>query len=862
MSKYSTEKLCIEIGSPKTLGRALRSLSRNGPSKLKLYHKEISQLMDLILAHKNASDIPKKYVQSAFEYSMIHNNFELYQKLSNTSFSKIISSKTLGRALRSLSLNGPTKLKLYGKEINQLTHLVLAHKDAPSISKNHVRAAFKNSAAQNNLELYQKLNNTSFSKVIPSKILGQSLRSLSRNGATPLKLYGKEISQLLDLILAHKNFARIPTKYIQAAFENSMIHNNLELYQKLSHSALSKKISDKNIAAALKLSWHLRDPSGSLYEKYISFTSKHPYSLFNLLFSALRKNDLSAFQQNIIFFSKIKLKNIHIAALICLCDALKFPEQKKILDKHYKVTNVAKKHYFPLIIADILDVPICRFFSYQNRMIFSLCYLALKGSTSYFEQLQRVSFFSFFKQSDLLLAEQVAEIAGNHDVREKLTPLIQSRATISKKNEKQLKTVISRTIKKIDRIELKQLPLKFIPKLLYLAGFRFIRFEDFKGIGHLATEPPCALQEKKMGLLPYKLILLFTNPTDINNNNNSSLLQLWKKYFFSFVFEKPQNTWQSFIKKIFYAHFLKNAEHYEAFHYKTDHYLITGMYPPFSSARIFEMNNITHPPILRLPKKALSNGNKILEQLGLPKGAWFVPFHARDPSFLQNVDPKFENNYTHRNVNVDDYSLALEAIIKRGGWCIRIGSQKTIPLSKKLISLGKVIDYPHSPFVSDAMDIFLLSQGRFCLCCNSGPATVPSVFNKPIVKVQVSPIWSLAYRDHDLIIPKLNYLKKEKRLATFEEMTGVYVSRSHDKSFAENQIDVIDNTPEEIRDVTVEMLDILDKTASYSEEDKKRQELFNRCKHKGMYTYKSPAKIGKTFLKKYSYLLTQDKPHV
>lgn len=162
---------------------------------------------------------------------------------------------------------------------------------------------------------------------------------------------------------------------------------------------------------------------------------------------------------------------------------------------------------------------------------------------------------------------------------------------------------------------------------------------------------------------------------------------------------------------------------------------------------------------------------------------------------------------------------AMEAIAKRGGWCIRFGDT----MMKSLPPMKNVIDYAHSSAKSDWMDIFLSSTCRFFLGSNSGMSNVAHVFGIPCAFTNCIPSSVFPYGATSIGIPKLIYPKQSKRFLNFTESLDSPMGKANYfvQDYKRAGIDIVDNSPEDIRDLAMEMLDWLDGSAEYSFDDKK-----------------------------------------
>ncbi len=155
------------------------------------------------------------------------------------------------------------------------------------------------------------------------------------------------------------------------------------------------------------------------------------------------------------------------------------------------------------------------------------------------------------------------------------------------------------------------------------------------------------------------------------------------------------------------------------------------------------------------------------------------------------------------------YAKAVHAIAERGGWVVRIGHEK----SPALPPLPNVIDYAHSAHRSPAADLYILGAGRFFIGTSSGPAYVPPLFGIPCVLTNWAPTGQRPFNARDLYILK-TYEEPARggsaaRPLKFAEFLGPPVGYAASSVEARSLV-AVPNTPDEICEVVVEMLDRLD----------------------------------------------------
>ena len=407
-----------------------------------------------------------------------------------------------------------------------------------------------------------------------------------------------------------------------------------------------------------------------------------------------------------------------------------------------------------------------------------------------------------------------------------------------------------RKLNKLIKKKLQFLSLLFSPLTLLLRAFRIQVLEmPYFAIGHLALDIDCYLRYRELHKIKSIPILLVRYNTLVHDRPFSSevcnqfLLNCWKRRIFTI------DHWLLYF-------LLWPILSSDLLIYKMDRFYSTKASftykPGHCYAAIYSKFKKNFQPKIHFTSEESRRGKNLLAQLGLPEGAWYVCFSCREPGYYDNnVD------FTKiRNAGIASYELALKEIIQRGGWCIRIGSKKSAPLSSSLKALPQIIDYPHSQFVSDFMDIFLISRCLFFLSTNSGISNVATIFGISSLMVNYLPIGQLSVFHRDINIFKLYKSNKTGELIPFKQMLECYLAYSfQDKDYEKFQISAIDNSAEEIRDAVIEMLHEMKIINTPYLEEKELQDKFLTLLNDYNISYYGSPKIGSAFLKKYSYLI-------
>ncbi len=230
-------------------------------------------------------------------------------------------------------------------------------------------------------------------------------------------------------------------------------------------------------------------------------------------------------------------------------------------------------------------------------------------------------------------------------------------------------------------------------------------------------------------------------------------------------------------------------------------------------------------PLLALAPDVAARGWALLEQAGVPRGAWFVSLHVREIVWrgatggLQAI----------RNADPASYLPAIAEITRRGGYVVRMGDAD----APSLPPLSGVIDYCRSDMRSDWMDIFLLARSRFVLGSASGPIFVPPLYGVPCVLTNWWPPGMRPWHPADIYIPKLVKRMLDDTYLTLSETLREPVSYCHSSRHlaAPHGLTVMDNDADLIRDAVVEMLERVDGAArpDTGSGASRRPDGFGRC---------------------------------
>lgn len=384
---------------------------------------------------------------------------------------------------------------------------------------------------------------------------------------------------------------------------------------------------------------------------------------------------------------------------------------------------------------------------------------------------------------------------------------------------------IVRLAKRIGRKSLS--PVVF---LLKRTQFRFATV-IFQRIGHLCMEPHAILIEQHLGRMPkYKIVIVAGN----DKPANPVLLKYWEKHFY-------------IVKSPLLSRLLKPLAGHPDISIPTRQYAVAL----HETAKYYELvstwNN--RKQFIEFSKEDVATHRAYLQSIGMTEKDWYVVLHCRTPGYAPNEDQEY------RDADIQTMNLAIDEIISRGGWVIRLGD----PSMPKLAPRARLVDYAHSKERCALLDITLPSYCRFFLGSASGLGAVAALMGRPAASANIAPMSAtLHVANRDLAIPKLVFSHSLNRFLTMAEIMGLPLADfRYGIEFVRAGVSLVDNSPEEIRDMTAEMLDRLDRS-DFSETP--LQKAAKAWLRPGHFTFGSGASFSHRFVERHKALFVKQTP--
>ena len=357
--------------------------------------------------------------------------------------------------------------------------------------------------------------------------------------------------------------------------------------------------------------------------------------------------------------------------------------------------------------------------------------------------------------------------------------------------------------------------------------------------GELAHFLDVYIKMRKLGLTPKVKAILTTQPEWISNR---ALLQYWQEQHSDeiTILTDPQEVAEA-------------EETYEGCDLHTDLVRLTNdrvLHINWASIAVWNLwESSGRGPLLKLRDDHREIGYEWLHRRGMPRDAWFVALHVREAGYHGEQETGWIGNI-HRDSQIEDYFPALEAITQRGGWVVRIGDPSMTPLPP----MDQVIDYAVAEERAEELDVFFCAAAKFMLATSSGPLPVANVFGTPLLAANLIPPGDNSYSSKDVFIHKhLRRRATGEYLNAQEIITPPLRIMQSPRGFSDRDLEVIDNTPDDIRDAAEEMMMRMEGAFEMTKQD---QDDLNRYREMNDYPgISSRSTVATSFLRRHRFLI-------
>ena len=219
----------------------------------------------------------------------------------------------------------------------------------------------------------------------------------------------------------------------------------------------------------------------------------------------------------------------------------------------------------------------------------------------------------------------------------------------------------------------------------------------------------------------------------------------------------------------------------------------------------FERRLLRDPVRVRLQSAAADQAAAQARAHGIPEDAPLVCIHAREAGYkfgneIQDIKPHDGRDDRARNARIESYFAAVDFLVERGFTVIRLGDPSMTPVNHP-----GVVDLATSPMRTNLLEIYCMLRSSLLIAGESGLAGITYVTNTPFLLVNATePIAAYPIRAPGLFLSKTVVDKREgRRLASLDLLGLDYHRQFRDM----RRYEYVDNSPEDIREATREMLE-------------------------------------------------------
>lgn len=232
----------------------------------------------------------------------------------------------------------------------------------------------------------------------------------------------------------------------------------------------------------------------------------------------------------------------------------------------------------------------------------------------------------------------------------------------------------------------------------------------------------------------------------------------------------------------------------------------------------------------------------------------YICLHAREVATkINNFGDTYEvqADTSILDFDVNTFGSACAYIKDLGFQAVRMGKDES-----KKCNIKCVIDYAND-YYDELMDFYLIANCKFLIGCSSGITAIAAFWGRPVLQTNTVGfcfgLESLPWTKYDMYLPKKFYSKRKKRfLNLFEMMNASYKCDRYKMRYDKDEIELIDNTEEEILYATIEMNEKIDHTWVQTVEEKqymdKYWKILDKWKDQHRVAYESIERGGKGYV--------------
>ena len=245
----------------------------------------------------------------------------------------------------------------------------------------------------------------------------------------------------------------------------------------------------------------------------------------------------------------------------------------------------------------------------------------------------------------------------------------------------------------------------------------------------------------------------------------------------------------------------------------------------------------------------------------MPPDARWICMHNRVSAYFTKKFGGDWSYHDYRNFDVQRMVSAAEELTRRGYYVVRVGS---VQRDRMATDNPMIVDYASSPHRSEFGDIYLNATCAAYIGSDSGIASSQLAFRRPVSYINFSQsIVDVIPKQGcywlPFIVKHLHHRGLGRRLSLREMFERGLFHAGDSGKFASADVSVVSNTPEEIRDLEIEVAERLFGSWAPAAEDEVLQRRFWEIVREYDPAIDvgstATARIGAMFLRQHRYLL-------
>ena len=178
----------------------------------------------------------------------------------------------------------------------------------------------------------------------------------------------------------------------------------------------------------------------------------------------------------------------------------------------------------------------------------------------------------------------------------------------------------------------------------------------------------------------------------------------------------------------------------------------------------------------------------------------YVCIHVRNTNYRKD-----KNRRSYRNSKIHNYLTTIKFLIAEGYYVVRLGDTQTDEIN---YSHKRFIDHGKSRFSGGIMDLYLIKNSSFLICTQSGIYDTARLFQKPILITNMVSLFS-SYTPSENSRGIFKTIKLNGKKLDIKNYTNLPFYEYLSDYTNARDIQMIENTPQEIKKATKEFLNLI-----------------------------------------------------